>query len=124
MVNRFPKNIMKKFIFCLIFFNSSVFSNSCGSPFNGWKPPPRWNIIVDEIKKAGKTNYFQPVQVRKRCLSCDFAGYDKQKGYIWIRYDSSMLIPEAERQFRYAVREWISYGIEYHNDENDLNNVP
>ena len=67
MVSMTPKTeIRKSWVFCLIFFNSSVFSNSCGSPFHGWKPPPRWNIIVDEIKKsnAKKTafnNSFSPL---------------------------------------------------------------
>ena len=107
---------MKNITFAIVFYCSSVFSNSCGSPFLGWKPPPRWDLIVDEINKSGKTDFYQPVQIRKRCTSCDHAGYDKTTGYIWIRHDSSMFIPEAEAEFREAVRDWIRQGIEYYEE--------
>ena len=109
---------MKKlFFFYLILFNTGVLSNSCGSPFLGWRPPPRWNIIADEIEKAGKSEYYQPVQIRKKCISCEYAGYDLKTGYVWVKHDSSVLIPKAEQQFRKAIREWIKNGIEYYEDD-------
>ena len=111
---------MKKLLLLyLIFFNANAFSNSCGSPFLGWRPPPRWNIIVDEITKAGKKEFYQPVQVRKKCFYCDYAGYDKHTGYIWIKHNSSILVSDAEQQFRIAVREWIKNGIEYYENQQD-----
>ena len=108
------KNLLLLF---LMLFNTNTFSNSCGSPFLGWRPPPRWDIIVNEIEKAGKKEYYQPVQIRKKCSSCGYAGYDKETGYIWIKYNSSILNPEAEQRFRMAVREWIKNGIEYHENK-------
>ena len=93
-----------------------LLANSCGSPFLGWKPPPRWNLIIEELHKAGKTEFFRPVQVRKRCQGCGYAGYDHSTGYIWVNYYSPILIPDAEKQFREAVQAWIRNGIEYHNE--------
>ena len=108
------KNLL---LLILMLFNTNTFSNSCGSPFLGWRPPPRWDIIVNEIEKAGKQEYYQPVQIRKKCSSCGYAGYDKETGYIWIKYNSSILNSEAEQRFRMAVREWIKHGIEYHENK-------
>ena len=108
---------MNKIIFIFLFsFNTSIFSNTCGSPFTGWRPPPRWHIITDELEKAGKKEFHRPVQVRKKCSFCKYAGYDELTGYIWIKYNTSMLVPEAESQFRAAIRKWISNAIEYSDD--------
>ena len=47
---------------------------------------------------------------------CSYADYDENTGHVWGIYEASMVIQEAENQFRIYYKEMDKNGIEYYDN--------